>query len=483
MPTRTTLAIACVAVLLVALVGILIRSPGGQASIDGVVIEGRVVSATATFTTSLPRSAHLDLTPKTKRTRVDGDSAAANSHRFEIAGLSPGTEYTATITLDDGQREIRPFRTPALLVENIRKKTSLNGLELSWTTSAPVRSSVVWRSVATPAAGLDLVESPGTTHATRITGLDPNQDYELTLVSQLEDGRTLEFGPIAVRSLRSSVREFLAEFDRSHFEKRVFDVLWQMRQRRPDQARVRELLGASLDPLRRPLGLVKPISDEFFTSPEVLLASKVKIYHALKMIEHLERVAAAQGLPLIPLLTGLEWGCFRQADVSLLGGARPSELEVARRDLLPSDPARPEEGRHIEEWRGRDDERNFLEVTGMVRDVQETVLVFQVHDPARIRRAEFRVVHRPTLSKIGKYRSRLHFIELNINGKLDLVVRIPPLDPRPDQPTVDFTGFDPAILLEGDNTVRVRVKSCPPLVGEGARFVRSVELRTLRGDS
>ena len=44
----------------------------------------------------------------------------------------------------------------------------------------------------------------------------------------------------------------------------------------------------------------------------------------------------------------------------------------------------------------------------------------------------------------------------------------------------DDLGFDQSLLIDGNNRVRVRVKPCPPLVGEGARMVQSVELRTLR---
>ena len=171
---------------------------------------------------------------------------------------------------------------------------------------------------------------------------------------------------------------------------------------------------------------------------------------------------------------------IRRLSCTTPSGPPPPGVTVDRRELASSDPQHPRCGAHVEEWRDADDERVLFSVAGMLKETQEIALTFPVRAPAAIERAELCVTHYPTQSKDGVYHRRLHSLELNLNGIVDLVVRVPPTPPEPDVPLIDHVGFDPALLVEGDNVVRVHVRSCPPLKGEGARFVRAVELRTTR---
>src|SRR5207244_3962180 len=155
------------------------------------------------------------------------------------------------------------------------------------------RSSLVWKSAGMADAGMDLPESAGgeTQHRAEIKGLSPEKNYDFFILSHLPTSEVHEFGPVKVQLFVTAVNECLEELERAHISRTVREVLWELRHKKPDQRRIAELLGVKLDAIRVALGLIKPISREFFSSREVFADAKVKIYETLKTIEHLERLA------------------------------------------------------------------------------------------------------------------------------------------------------------------------------------------------
>src|SRR5207249_2676069 len=121
------------------------------------------------------------------------------------------------------------------------------------------------------------------------------------------------------------------ELERVNVRKRIMDILWELGDEHPSAARIRQMLGPGLDPLREPLGALKAVSREFFTSRGVYLDAKAKIYESLKEVEHLERLAQQRKLPLIPLLNGLDWGSFYQSADSF---RNPALVKPAPRTLF-----------------------------------------------------------------------------------------------------------------------------------------------------
>jgi hypothetical protein len=472
-PVWTSLALA----LLVAAVGagVWFARTSPPAEVTDLEIEPGLRRATIRFHAPPGVDVHAALSPSSGTMRAETDESG--TRRIKLAGLQPGAEYQ--LALNHGPRVLatRRFSTGKLLLEGIRKRVGLQSIELAWSTSVPAKTSLIWRARGQPDGFLDVPGSATTTHTARIADLDPDRDYEIRIVSIVGDGEAQEFGPIGVKLFRSALAEFLAEFERAAFQQRMLDLLWELKNKTPQQ--VAAILRVKLDPLRRPVELLKPICGEFFSSPSVYISTKVKVYHALKQVEGLERAVAGLKLPIPPMLTGMDWGTFYQSGRSFPPAGPPAQVAVEPREIPSSDAQHPACGAHVEEWRDADDERMLLSAAGMLKETQEIALTFPVRDPARLARAEFAVTHFPTRSKDGIYHDRMHSLELDLNGKIGLVVRVPHHDPRPNVPTVDYVGFEPSLLVEGDNVVRIHVRSCPPLRGEGARFVRRVELRTV----
>jgi hypothetical protein len=452
-------------------------------------------SVTIAFTTDRAVRATVDVQPTTSRTKLPPPGEPSNAHRFQVTGLREATAHRFTVFFEGGNQISQAFNTQPLLIEGLKKQARLDRLKLQWTTTMAVKSSVVYAAPGAAQMHMDLSEPHGTTHAVDIGGLSPDKDYEVTIVSTTEAGEVHQSSPFKVKLFTTAANEALAEIERAAIPKKIQDVLDQLRRNRNEKAKIAQLLGANLDGLRPPLKMISDIAREFFNSPDVFVAGKLKVYAALKMIEHVERLAKVRGLPFVPMANRIDYGTWAQDARSFGDGAvmapYPKKIPenipyvpppyLTKPDAFPgigceqqlvSDDAAPQA---MVESRPLSIEADAFAVLGRKADgVHQLDFRFAVTQPETVARAEIWLYYRGA--------SPLQFFELEMNGRGPLVIR-PPIQDQSMRWNADAHGVDPALLVPGDNLVRVRLKPIPE-VSEGRRaFVWFAELRLKRKTS
>jgi len=172
-------------------------SPPRRPEIADLEVEVGLRRVRVRFRTETPAVARLDISPAGPRLKLSNRDTPATEHRCEASGLTPATAYRLEILVDGGLAATRAVTTQKLLVEGLERKLRLDRLQLRWTTTLAVRSSLVWKAPGQPAAGLDVVEQPGTSHTVEISGLSPEVDYEIKILSYTPSREMEPFGPFA----------------------------------------------------------------------------------------------------------------------------------------------------------------------------------------------------------------------------------------------------------------------------------------------
>lgn len=455
-----------------------------------VVVRPGLRSVEVAFTTAEALSATLAIAPSSPPVRLPAPEVPAREHALAVRGLSENTAYVLTLQLPGAAPLAIPFHTQALLIEHVHKSASLTRLTLSWTTNVSVTSSVVCATPGLSPVQRDVAETASLAHQAEVDGLTADRDYDVTILSRTEAGEISTSPPYRIKLFTTAANEALEQIQAAEVPRRTLAALWEYRHRNPDRARMQQLLRQGLDPVRPPLALVRAVSREFFSSPEVFVESKQKLYASLKMIEHLERVAAMRQLPLVPLLDGFDWGTWSQRDRSFddarlplpmprggPGSTGPAPRYLSDPSLLPDiavdqQPATADGPRWLTETHAEREFTGAVEVFGRPDDGErELVYRFALADPSRIAAAELWLMYRQI--------SPLQFFELEVNGRAHLILRPPP-DLVATQWASTAVGLDPGLLVPGANTVRVTLHAIPEMLEGRRAFVWFAELRTRR---
>jgi len=379
-----------------------------------------------------------------------------------------------------------------LLIEHLAKEVAVDRLRLSWTTTLPVRSTLVYAAHGAAPAKLEVAETAGTSHAAELAGLSPDSDYEITIESRGAAGEEYASSAFSVKLFATLARDAVQEVERAAIPQRIRDAVWELdkNKRKPDRERLRAMLREKFDPVRPALKLVRSISHEFFSSPEVWVSSKIQMYAALKLVEHLDRLVAVRGLPMVELLGPLDWGTYGELTTSFGDPALP--LPAPRGPSVPGIPppaylidpklmpgihvdqqlVSPTGPKALTEWRDQASELAAIEVFGRGEKdgVQEQVYRFALVDPATVSAAELWLM----FNAVSPYQ----FFELEVNGRAALVLRPPAAKGGAWAWYHGGVGVDPALLVTGENVVKLRLKPLPTITEGHRAFVWFMELRT-----
>ncbi|MBI4859138.1 MAG: fibronectin type III domain-containing protein [Candidatus Riflebacteria bacterium] len=444
--SRAPVAVACLGLVVLGAAGLwwTARWSGSVPNrVSGLSIEAGLRMARVGFHTDRPALPRVDVAPPDDRIKIPEARGPAHDHTLKISGLVPGREYVLRVAIDGGPEVRCPFRTQEFLVTDLEKEPAMDRLRLSWRTSHPARSSILWGAPLQETEQMDVVETPTTTHVAEITGLSPDRSYTIRIVSHLESGEVETSWPISHDSLRARIDRVVREFDRLQVQQRILDILSRLRREKVAGAGLERLLGPHLKSLRLAVGTIKPISREFFSSPDVFLAAKVQVYETLKSVEHLDRLAQVLRLPMRPLLIGLDWGPFIQSKQPFFGGA------TKPRGMTTTGTFDPTRSVTLVEWRPREEERDAWLFMGRGQKQHELDYAFPVDRPQAIKKAQFKV----GWSDAGP----LQYLELTVNDRARLVLRPPAVSPPRWTPEIEHVGFDPQLLVQGKNRVRARL--------------------------
>ncbi|MBI4859394.1 MAG: fibronectin type III domain-containing protein [Candidatus Riflebacteria bacterium] len=396
-------------------------------------------------------------------------------HELMLSGLDEATRYDYRVSAFPGVEPITGhFRTGSIEVSGFAVERRPDSALVTFRTSLPAVATLnYWPRGSRSGSAVQMkpaLSRLGPDHRGLATQLDPDVEYALVLAlvtPDLEAVRSTEYTIPSARAIIADLVRTIRDYqtEAATVTQRMQALLEQrnsaVARRRlgsPEYLKARRLsvervLGGTLASLRRIAPRLRPLSRTLFDSDQVFLEAKIRVYEALCVADHLERFLGLEGIPLGSGLAQADRGSFQLRETSVLPHAEELALALPPSShFMTNRPSTfdPVLWGKIERWTTR----------------------ARVPPGHRILRAELMLDYDGMDPRL--------FFEARLNGKVALVFRRAIDAPKPKGRVKQYHQFDPALLLDGENEVKLELSPIPGQASLATPFVFGLALRLER---